>query len=136
MAVFFAHRRGPSEAHDEADLIDGAILTGNMQIEADVFIGPGVKSINDNDVMLKRYGLIPFDVQGPTIRRFALIGTGANLAAAVEIGAGAVVAPSGMVTKDVPPWTVVAGVPAKPVREVNPATRAQILHHFGLASKG
>jgi len=37
-------------------VIDGAILTGNMRIEADVFIGPGVRSINDNDVYLKRFG--------------------------------------------------------------------------------
>ena len=53
-------------------IIDGAILTGNMVVEADVFIGPGVHTINDNDVYLKRFGLAPFGVRGPTIRRFAL----------------------------------------------------------------
>ncbi|MBC7814256.1 MAG: N-acetyltransferase [Burkholderiales bacterium] len=113
-------------------VIDGAILTGNMTIEEDVFIGPGVNSVNDNDVYLKRFGLQPFEVQGPLIRRFALIGTGANLAAGVEIGMGAVVAPSAMVTHDVAAWSVVAGVPAKLVRMIEDEQRRRILAQFNL----
>jgi acetyltransferase-like isoleucine patch superfamily enzyme len=113
-------------------IIDGAILTGNMLVEADVFIGPGVRTTNDNDVYLKRFGLAPFGVRGPVIRRFALIGTGANLAAGVEVGMGAIVAPSAMVTRDVPAWIVVAGVPARPVREIDPMERDLLLAHFGL----
>jgi acetyltransferase-like isoleucine patch superfamily enzyme len=113
-------------------VIDGAILTGNMTIEADVFIGPGASSINDNQVYLSRFGLTPFRVQGPTVRRFALIGAGANLGAGVEIGVGAIVAPSAMVTRDVPPWTVVAGVPARVIRSVATEDRQRILSHFGL----
>jgi acetyltransferase-like isoleucine patch superfamily enzyme len=113
-------------------VIDGAILTGNMTVEADVFIGPGVQSINDNEVYLKRFGLAPFAVRGPVVRRFALVGAGANLAAGVEIGMGAIVAPSAMVTRDVPPWMVVAGVPARPVRAVSQDERNQVLAHFGL----
>jgi acetyltransferase-like isoleucine patch superfamily enzyme len=83
-------------------------------------------------VYLKRFGLLPFDVRGPVIRRFALIGTGANIAAGVEIGMGAIVAPSAMVIRDVPAWTVVAGVPAKEVRAVDEEQRRQILTHFNL----
>lgn len=121
-----------TQVGERTRVIDGAILTGNMIIEADVFIGPGVNSINDNDVYLKRYGLVPFEVCGPVVRRFALIGAGANLAAGVEIGMGAIVAPSAMITRDVPAWTVVAGVPAKTVRMVTAKVRSQILAHFGL----
>lgn len=113
-------------------VIDGAILTGEMTVEADVFIGPGVVAINDNDVYLKRFGLIPFGVRGPHIRRFALIGAGANLAAGVTVGVGAIVAPSAMVTHDVPDWTVVAGIPARVVRTVDVADRDRLLAHFGL----
>jgi acetyltransferase-like isoleucine patch superfamily enzyme len=112
-------------------VIDGAILTGNMTVEADVFIGPGVVTINDNDVYLKRFGLLPFSTRGPTVRRFALIGAGANLAAGIEVGEGAIVAPSAIVTHDVEAWTVVAGVPARPVRAVPEADRERILGHFG-----
>jgi acetyltransferase-like isoleucine patch superfamily enzyme len=121
-----------TQVGERSRVIDGAILTGNMIIEPDVFIGPGVKSVNDNDVYLKRFGLLPFDVRGPVIRRFALIGTGANIAAGVEIGMGAIVAPSAMVTRDVPAWTVVAGVPAQEMRAVDEGLRRQILAHFNL----
>ena len=113
-------------------VIDGTILTGNMTIEADVFIGPGVVTINDNEVYLKRFGLLPFSAPGPVVRRFALIGAGANLAAGVEVGLGAVVAPSAMVTRDVPDWMVAAGVPARLVRAVAAADRDRVLAHFGL----
>lgn len=113
-------------------VIDGAIITGNMIIESDVFIGPGVSTVNDNDVYLKRFGLLPFSVAGPVLRRFALIGTGATLAAGVDIGQGAVVAPGAMVTKDVPAWTIVAGVPARELGPVDEATRRRVLRRFEL----
>ena len=38
----------------------------------------------------------------------------------VHIGAGAIIGAKAGVTKDVPPWTIVAGTPAKPVREREP----------------
>lgn len=114
-------------------IIDGAILTGGMILEADVFIGPGVTTTNDNDVYLKRFGLKPFSVEGPIVRRFAVVGTGANIAAGVEIGLGAIVAPHAMVTHDVAPWTVVAGIPAKPLRAVEESDRRKLLEHFGLS---
>lgn len=44
------------------------------------------------------------------------IGHGAIIKPEVTIGIGAVVASGAVVTKDVPPFLIVAGVPAKPVR--------------------
>ncbi len=114
-------------------IIDGAIITGNMAIESDVFIGPGVSSVNDNDVYLMRFGLLPFDTRGPVVRRFALIGTGAMLAAKIEIGTGAIVAPGAVAVNDVPPWTIVAGVPARELGPVDEAARRSILQRFGLS---
>jgi len=44
------------------------------------------------------------------------IGHGAIIMAGVTIGTGAVVGAGAVVTHDVPPYTIVAGIPAKPIR--------------------
>ena len=46
------------------------------------------------------------------------IGAGAIVLPGVTVGAGAVIAAGAVVTHDVPPRTVVAGVPARTVREI------------------
>ncbi len=51
--------------------------------------------------------------QGPTIRRFAVIGARATISAAVEVGEGALVGAASLVRQDVPADTVVVGVPAR-----------------------
>ena len=110
-------------------------LTGHMLVEPDVFVGPSVSSANDNRVYLTRFGLQPFGTTAPVIRRFAVVGTGAIIGAGVEIGRGAIVAPGAAVTKDAPAWTIVAGLPAKPLREVDESWRLGILRKFGLSDE-
>ena len=44
------------------------------------------------------------------------IGYGAKILGGISIGDGAVVAAWSVVTKSVPPYTIVAGVPARPLR--------------------
>jgi acetyltransferase-like isoleucine patch superfamily enzyme len=105
---------------------DQAHLVGNMLIEEDVFVGMGVMTANDNDVYLSRFGLSRADLSGPVVRRDAVIGTGAVLLPKVEIGEGALVAAGAVVTRDVAPWTMVAGAPACYVRDVPPDERRQI----------
>ena len=53
------------------------------------------------------------------VRRNAWIGAGAMILPGVTIGENAIVAAGAVVTKDVPDNTVVAGVPAKIVRNIN-----------------
>ena len=47
------------------------------------------------------------------------IGFGASILKGVSIGQGAIVGAGSLVTKEVPPWSVVAGSPARVIRELN-----------------
>lgn len=55
------------------------------------------------------------------VERNVWIGTAATILQGVTIGAGSVVAAGAVVTHDVPPATLVAGVPATVIRELEPA---------------
>lgn len=49
----------------------------------------------------------------------AWIGTGSIIMPNVKIGQGAVVGAASLVTKDVPPFTIVIGIPAKPLKKID-----------------
>jgi len=56
-------------------------------------------------------------IEGPTIGRDCMIGTGAKILGPVRIGDGARIAANAVVVSDVPAHTTVAGAPAKVVRD-------------------
>ena len=58
-----------------------------------------------------------------TIRSKAWIGARVIITKGVEIGEGAIVASGAVVTKDVPPYSIAAGNPAKVIRELNEEER-------------
>ena len=93
-----------------------AYITAYSTLEEDVFIAPCVVTTNDNLMgrTERRHELI----RGPTIRRGARVGGGAILCPGIEIGEEAFVGAGAVVTKDVPPRTIVYGSPAKAIRAV------------------
>jgi tetrahydrodipicolinate N-acetyltransferase len=54
-----------------------------------------------------------------------LIGANAVVLEGVKVGNGAVIAAGSVVVKDVEPYTVMAGVPAKPLKKVDEKTKAK-----------
>jgi acetyltransferase-like isoleucine patch superfamily enzyme len=90
-------------------------LTAGTVVEDDVFVGPGVITTNDDTMSRHAPGVAP---RGAKLRRACRVGGGAVLTPDVEIGEEAFVAAGAVVTRDVPPRTVVMGVPAREAREV------------------
>lgn len=80
----------------------------NMLIEDYVFIGPCACFTND------RYPIrIDYDLKGPTIRKGASIGANSTFLSNVEVGEGAMIAAGAIVTRDVPPYYLAIGAPAR-----------------------
>jgi putative colanic acid biosynthesis acetyltransferase WcaF len=92
--------------------------------EAGIKIGDNV-NISSQCLMLGGYH-DPDDpnfvaIPKPTvIEDYAWLATRVTVLAGVKIGRGAIVATGAVVTKDVPPYAIVAGVPARKIKERNP----------------
>jgi acetyltransferase-like isoleucine patch superfamily enzyme len=90
-------------------------LTGYSVIEDDVFVGPYAMTTNDDTMARHAPGTL---LRGATLRRACRVGGAAVLTPGVEIGEEAFVAAGAVVTNDVPPRSLVLGIPARVVRQV------------------
>ena len=90
---------------------------GGITIEDDVLIGPNVQLITENHP-IKPSERKALDLKAILIKKNAWIGAGAIILPGVTVGENSVVAAGAVVTKDVPANTVVAGVPAKIIKNI------------------
>jgi UDP-3-O-[3-hydroxymyristoyl] glucosamine N-acyltransferase len=88
----------------------------NKEIARQLFISVLVFTTNDNVVVDRKYE--EEQIKGPQVQNGATIGAGACLLPGIVIGEGAFVAVNAVVTKDVQPYDVVMGIPAKVTRNL------------------
>jgi acetyltransferase-like isoleucine patch superfamily enzyme len=101
-----------------------------VTIEDNVFIGHGVTFVNDSypRATTADGGLQTeqdWHVERTLVKAGASIGSGATILANVTIGERAIVGAGSMVTRDVPPDTIVAGNPARVKRTISDDPRSQ-----------
>jgi len=97
-----------------------------VTIEDNVFIGHGVTFINDSyprattaEGQLQTEA--DWNIERTLVKQGASIGSGATILSNTCIGENAIVGAGSVVTKDVPPNTVVAGNPSKVLRRIEQA---------------
>ncbi len=101
-----------------------SFICEGVRIEDEVFIGHGVMFTNDRYPRATDLeGALQTDVDWtvvPTlVKRGASIGSNATILCGVTIGERAIIGAGSVVTHDVLPDTIVAGVPARPIRMLN-----------------
>jgi len=94
-----------------------------VHVEDNVFVGHNVTFINDkNPRSVNVDGSMQTEadwtVEETLIKKGASIGSSSTIMCGITVGENAIVGAGAVVTKDVPPNTVVAGVPAKVIKEI------------------
>ena len=94
-----------------------------VHVSDNVFIGHNVTFINDkNPRSVNVDGSMQTEadwaVEETFIKKGASIGSSATIMCGVTVGENAIVGAGAVVTKDIPPNTVAAGVPAKVIKEI------------------
>ena len=98
-----------------------------VSIEDNVFIGHNVTFINDKHPRsVNEDGTMQSESNWEVIETFvkkgASIGSSSTILCGVTIGENAIVGAGAVVTKNVPPNSIVAGVPAKVIKEIAVST--------------
>jgi acetyltransferase-like isoleucine patch superfamily enzyme len=104
-----------------------SFICEGVMVEDNVFIGHGVTFINDSypratvsDGQLQTEK--DWKVETTVVKCGASIGSGSTILSKVVIGENAIVGAGSVVTRDVPPNTIVAGNPAKVLRSITNPT--------------
>jgi carbonic anhydrase/acetyltransferase-like protein (isoleucine patch superfamily) len=100
---------------DFSNIQDGAILHGD----------PGKITIVEDHVTVGHRAVI----HAAHIERGSLIGIGAIIMDGVRIGAGSIIGAGAVVTKDVPPRSLVTGVPGRKIKEVTEEQAQDLIAH-------
>lgn len=120
------------EIGDEAVIMMGAVINIGAVIGEKTMIDMnaviGGRAIIGRNCHIGAGAVIAGVIEPPSatpviIEDDVLVGANAVILEGIKVGKGSIVAAGAVVTKDVPPYTVVAGVPAKIVKHVDEKTR-------------
>lgn len=102
-----------------------AILSasGGIEFEDGSMAAPGLRVATINHDMNERHAIYTYGKV--TVKKNAWIGMNVTICPGVTIGEYAVVAAGAVVTKDVPDYAVVGGVPAKVIRMQDPSEQRE-----------
>nr|WP_314614801.1 acyltransferase [uncultured Pseudomonas sp.] len=98
---------------DRVTVKSGVFLWDGTRVADDVFIGPNATFTNDPLPRSKAY---PEVFKGISLEKGSSIGANATILPGVRVGEYAMVGAGAVVTKDVPPYAVVVGNPARVIR--------------------
>lgn len=104
-----------------SQLFPGSIVNAGAELGENVIVNSG--AMVEHDCIIGSHSHVATGARlASTVRvgEGAHIGAGATVIQCITIGEGAIVGAGAAVVKDVPPYTVVVGVPAHPLREANP----------------
>ena len=89
---------------------NGVSVFRGVEIEDDVFLGPHMAFTND---MYPRAWIVDFELQNTLIKKGASVGASATVICGVTIGEYAMIGAGTVVTRDVPPFALMMGCPAR-----------------------
>ena len=89
---------------------NGVSIWSGVEIEDDVFLGPNCVFTND---IYPRSRVFHSEVVKTLVKKGASIGANATIKCGITLGTYSMVGAGSVVTKDVPPFALVYGVPAK-----------------------
>lgn len=95
---------------DRVTVKSGVQIWDGIHLHDDVFIGPNVTFTNDRFPRSKKY---PDSFPLTTVEQGASIGGGATILPGITVGQNAMVGAGAVVTRDVPPYAIVVGNPAR-----------------------
>ncbi|MBE6367651.1 MAG: N-acetyltransferase [Lentisphaerae bacterium] len=89
---------------------NGVSVYRGVTVEDDVFLGPHMTFTNDR---FPRASVSDFELYPTVVRRGASIGAHATIVCGIEIGEYAMIGAGAVVTKDIPPFALAYGNPAR-----------------------
>ena len=108
-----AYLEGKVAVGNDVTIKNGVALWDGVTLEDDVFVGPCAAFTNDLRPRSGRYKRDPSTWLPTVIRRGASIGANATIRCGITIGQWAMIAAGAVVTKDVVPYALMVGVPAR-----------------------